>query len=85
MLPTAATMATTNSRFAALLGSGRAWATFWLTVAGLHALLFWPAETVWYHSLRFLNAISVDALVLGALAAFQSSLAMRKTDPEDPL
>lgn len=74
-----------SDRLRSLLGSGRAWAKFWLTVAALHALLMWPAETVWAHSLRFLNAISVDALVLGCLAAFQASLGMRKSDPEDPL
>jgi hypothetical protein len=72
-------------RIGELLGSGRAWATLWLSVAGLHALLFWPSQTVWSHSIRFLNFISVDALVLGCLAAFQSSLGMRKADPEDPL
>lgn len=74
-----------RSRLNRLLGSGKVWATLWLTLAGLHLALIWPAETVWAHSFRFVNAVSVEALVLGCLAAFQSSLGMRKADPADPL
>lgn len=68
-----------------LLGSGKVWAAFWLTAAALHLLLIWPAETIWAHSFRFVNAVSVEALVLGCLAAFQASMGMRKADPDDPL
>lgn len=74
-----------RERLRNLIGSGKAWATLWLTLAGLHLLLFWPAETIWAHSFQFVNAVSVEALVLGCLAAFQSSLGMRKADPKDPL
>lgn len=68
-----------------LLASGRVWAAFWLIAAAAHCLLFYPAETWWAHSFRFVNAVSVEALVLGCLAAFQASLGMRKADPDDPL
>lgn len=74
-----------RARLRSLLGSGKAWATFWLVVAALTQALIWPAETIWAESIRFLNAISVEALVLACLAAFQASLSMRKSDPDDPL
>lgn len=74
-----------RQRLRDLIGSGKAWATLWLTLAAIHASLIFPAVTIWSHSIRFLNSISVDALVLGCLAAFQSSLGMRKADPRDPL
>lgn len=68
------------------VGSGRAWEWFWLVLAGqflLHVpLVLW---TPLGQSLRYLNTISVLALVLACLAAFQGSLSMRKADPEDPL
>lgn len=68
------------------LGNGKAWAWFWLAVSGqflLHIplVLFTPIG----QSLRYLNTISVLALVLAGMAAFQSSLGMRKSDPDDPL
>jgi hypothetical protein len=43
------------------------------------------ALTVWKTSLEYLIFISVMALVLACAAALQSSLGMRKTDPDDPL
>lgn len=43
------------------------------------------ALTIWKRSLEYLIFISVMALVLASAAAFQSSLGMRKTDPDDPL
>lgn len=67
------------------LASGKTWAAFWLVIAGLTQLLIIPAETVWADSIKFLNAISVEALVLACLGGFQASLGMRKADPEDPL
>lgn len=68
------------------LGSGRAWAWFWALMAGQFVLhiplvLFTPLGG----SLRYLNTISVLALVLSCMAAFQASLGMRKADPDDPL
>lgn len=68
-----------------MLSSGRFWQWFWgaWIVVWLINLPF--ALTVWSHSLRYLNAISVLALVLSSAGAWQSSLAVRKADPEDPL
>lgn len=74
-----------RERLRNLIGSGRAWARFWVVVAALHVPLIIPAETIWVHNLRFLNAVSVEAPILGCLAALQASLGMRKSDPEDPL
>ncbi len=67
------------------LGNGRFWQRFWLTWMGVWLANLPFAVTVWAHSLRYLNAMSVLALVLGCAAAFQSSLGMRKSDPDDPL
>lgn len=67
------------------LGDGRFWSRFWLAW-----MAFWIgnipfAVTVFKQSLEYLIFISVMALVLACAAAFQSSLGMRKTDPDDPL
>lgn len=74
------------SRVGSLLGNGRAWAWFWALMAGQFALhiplVLW---TPLGDSLRYLNTISVLALVLSCMAAFQASLGMRKSDPDDPL
>jgi hypothetical protein len=67
------------------LGDGRFWQRFWLAWAGIWACNIPFAVTVWKRSLEYLIFISVMALVLACLAAFQASLGMRKTDPTDPL
>ncbi len=69
-----------------LLGNGRLW--FWLwTAIGIQFVLHLPL--IWWtpvgDSLRYLNTISVIALVLSCGAAAQASLSMRKADPQDPL
>lgn len=68
------------------LGSGRFWMFFWLAVSGQFALhvplvLLTPVG----ESVRYLNTISVLALVLAGLAGFQASLGMRKADDDDDL
>ncbi len=67
------------------LGDGRFWSRFWLTWAGIWACNVPFAVTVWKRSLEYLIFISVMALVLACLAAFQASRGRRKTDPTDPL
>jgi Ni/Fe-hydrogenase subunit HybB-like protein len=68
------------------LGNGRFWMFFWLVVSGQFALhvplvLLTPVG----ESVRYLNTISVLALVLAGLAGFQASLGMRKADADDDL
>jgi hypothetical protein len=68
------------------LGDGRFWMWFWLAVSGqflLHVplVLLTPIG----NSVRYLNTISVFALVLAGLAGFQASLGMRKADADDDL
>ncbi len=67
------------------LGNGRFWSRFWLAWMGIWVANIPFAVTVWKTSLEYLIFISVMALVLACLAAFQASLGMRKTDPDDPL
>ncbi len=72
-------------RVNAILGNGQFWSRFW---AGW--MLLWAANipfalTIWKNSLEYLVFISVMALILSCAASFQSSLGMRKADPEDPL
>jgi type VI protein secretion system component VasK len=69
-----------------LLGSGRFWSRFWLCwvvfwLANLPLAVFTPLKS----SIEYLVFISVMALVLACANAWQSSLTMRKADPEDPL
>lgn len=68
-----------------LIGSGKFWTRFWLVwiLVWLGNLPF--AMTIWKRSLEYLIFISVMALVLACCAALQSSLGMRKADPDDPL
>jgi hypothetical protein len=69
-----------------LAASGKFWMWVW-TGLGIQFLAHLPL--VWWtpvgQSLRYLNTISVVALVLSCGAAAQASLSMRKADPEDPL
>jgi hypothetical protein len=67
------------------LGSGRFWMRFWLTVFVI--MLVWGILTFlfWMDSVRNLNALSIVALLLACGAGFQSTLGMRKADPQDPL
>lgn len=67
------------------LGDGRFWSRFWLAWAGVWFANLPFAVTILKRSLEYLIFISVMALVLACLAAFQASLGMRKTDPDDPL
>jgi hypothetical protein len=72
-------------RLRTLVGSGRFWTGFWLLWIGVWLVAIWPSVTVWRNSLPYLVFLSVMALVLGCSAALQSSLTMRKADPDDPL
>lgn len=58
---------------------------FWIGVACVAVV--WGLVTVLFllDSVRNLNAISVVTFVVAALAGIQSTLGMRKSDPEDPL
>lgn len=68
-----------------LIGSGKFWSRFWLAWIAIWIANIPLALTIWKKSLEYLIFISVMALVLSSAAALQSSLGMRKTDPEDPL
>ncbi len=67
------------------LGDGKFWSPFWLAWLAIWIANIPFALTVWKTSLEYLIFISVMALVLTCLAAFQASLGMRKSDPTDPL
>lgn len=64
---------------------GRFWMIFWAAV--LATMTTWGILTVifWRESVVNLNMLSIAALLLSCGAGFQSTLAMRKSDPEDPL
>lgn len=68
-----------------MLGSGRFWMWFWLTILTL--VLVWGVVTVvWFlDSVKNLNMLSIVALWLAAMAGVQATLGMRKADPKDPL
>lgn len=68
-----------------LLGSGRFWMVFWLAALGVVAV--WGVLTFlfWLDSVPNLNALSIAALLIAVGAGFQSTLAMRKADKNDPL
>lgn len=68
-----------------LLGNGRFWTRWRAAWTGVWFANLPVALTVWKRSLEYLTFISVMALVLSCAAAFQSSLTMRKADPDDPL
>jgi hypothetical protein len=53
----------------------------------LVVMAVWAGLTVvfWMDSVRNLNALSVVAVLLAPAAGFQSTLGMRKADPEDPM
>jgi len=72
-------------RFRALLGNGLFWQRFWLAWIAVWLANIPFALTIWRESLGYLIFLSVAALILSSAAAFQGSLGMRKTDPEDPL
>jgi hypothetical protein len=67
------------------LGSGFFWMWFWTGVLALN--IVWAVVTViWLlDSVRNLNLLSLEALLLACGAGFQSTLGMRKADPQDPL
>lgn len=58
---------------------------FWTGVLALNVV--WAVVTViWLlDSVRNLNLLSVEALLLACGAGLQSTLGMRKADPKDPL
>ena len=68
-----------------LFREGRFWMFFWASVLGI--MVIWGGLTIvfWRSSVVNLNMLSIAALWLACGAGFQSTLAMRKSDPEDPL
>lgn len=68
-----------------LLASGRFWSRFWLTWVVIWVFGMIPTLTVWNNNIAWTNFMSDAALILACAGAWQSSLTMRKADPEDPL
>jgi hypothetical protein len=68
-----------------MFGDGKFWMIFWSIVFAV--MLLWGFATFawWMDSVRNLNALSIVAVWLASAAGFQSTLAMRKSDPQDPL
>lgn len=68
-----------------LLGSGKAWMRLWLVVFA--GTIVWGGLTFafWMDSVANLNALSIVAVWLAAAAGIQSTLGMRKADPNDSL
>jgi Ni/Fe-hydrogenase subunit HybB-like protein len=67
------------------LASGKFWMRFWLGV--LAAAVVWSLVTVLtplLNSTANVNVASMAALLLAAAGGFQATLAMRKSDDEDP-
>lgn len=66
-------------------GSGVFWGWFWACAFVVTAT--WGALTfvLWLDSVPNLNALSIAALLIACGAGFQSTLSMRKADPDDPL
>lgn len=68
-----------------LFSSGQFWMWFWVAIMAI--MVVWGICTAlfWFDSVRNLNYLSVAALWLACGAGFQSTLGMRKADPEDPM
>jgi hypothetical protein len=68
-----------------MFGSGRFWMAFWL--GALAVLVVWGGLTfmLWLDSVRNLNVMTVIGLWIACGAGVQATLAMRKSDPQDPL
>jgi cellulase/cellobiase CelA1 len=64
--------------------SSRFWMYVWLAAACL--VLVQSALTVafWLDSIRAVNIMSVEALILAVMAGLQATLTMRKADSSDP-
>lgn len=62
---------------------------FWMWFHGVNVakwmILFPVGMLVWRNNIAFLMYVSLDTALTGALAAYGTSLAARKADPEDPL
>ena len=68
-----------------MFASGKFWMWFWAAV-----LLFVGAQSVvvgvWFlDSVKAINLMSIEALLLSTGAGFQATLGMRKADPDDSL
>jgi hypothetical protein len=68
-----------------MIGSGRFWLVVWISVFALSFI--WGVFTVafWLDSTKNLNLMTIWGLFVAAAAGAQSTLSMRKADPEDPL
>lgn len=68
-----------------LVGDGKFW--MWLWTCVLLGMLVWGVLTFmfWMDSVRNLNAMTVVGMWLLCAAGFQSTLGMRKADPDDPI
>lgn len=66
-----------------VVASGRFWMSLWIAVFAV--MVLWGTGTFlwWMDSVANLNALSVVAVWLASMAGIQSTLGMRKADPED--
>lgn len=68
-----------------MLSDGRFWMWVWGVACGAVAAQGAAVILFWLDSVRAVNIMSVEALLLAVAAGFQSTLAMRKADREDSL
>jgi hypothetical protein len=68
-----------------VLASGRFWMFVWLGIFAV--VLIWGVVTALFlmDSTRNLNALSIAALIVACAAGVQTTLTMRKADPDDRL
>ena len=64
--------------------SSRFWMWVWIVAAVLVLIQSALTVTFWLDSIRAVNTMSVEALVLAVTAGLQATLTMRKADPDDP-
>jgi hypothetical protein len=64
--------------------SSRFWMYVWLVAAVLVLVQSGLTITFWLDSIRAVNMMSVEALILAVTAGLQATLTMRKADPDDP-
>jgi HK97 family phage prohead protease len=74
-----------NLKSSSVLASGRFWMFVWLGIFAV--VLIWGVVTALFlmDSTRNLNALSIAALIVACAAGVQTTLTMRKADPDDRL
>lgn len=63
--------------------SSRLWMWVWLVVAAGVLVQSVLVLLFWLDSIRAVNTMSVEALILAVTGGLQATLAMRKADPKD--